>query len=212
MKLQPHDRILFQGDSITHAYRVEDPNEPHDCYLLGAGYAGRVAGRLQAEHPAMGLRFWNRGVCGNNIPALLERWNLDTICLEPDVLSLLIGVNDAFPACEQTADQYEQQYRRLLEMTRAGMPHVRLILLEPFALFHGMVTQQHMQRVRDRQPRVRRIADDYDATFVPLQELFDTAVSDHPDVPPTHWTLDGVHPSAAGHHLIAQAWLNATQT
>lgn len=210
LKLQRNDRILFQGDSITHAYRVQDPGEPHDCYLLGAGYAGRVAGDLRAARPEMGLRFFNRGVCGEGVAELAKRWTIDTLCLEPDVLSLLVGINDCSPQKQQTPEQFEAAYRGLIDETRSALPAVRLILLEPFALQYGAHGADAQESLTARQSIVRTIAAEVGATFVPLQEVFDKAVADH-DAPPTHWTLDGIHPSSAGHVLIAEAWKGAVE-
>lgn len=210
LTLRPHDRILFQGDSITDAFRVKDPGEPHDCYLLGAGYAGRIAGDLRAAHPGMGLRFFNRGISGEGVNELLKRWTIDTLCLEPDVLSLLVGINDTSPHKQQTPEQWEAAYRELIDQTRSALPGVRLILLEPFGLPHGAHGAEQRANLEARQPIVRKIAESVGATFVPLQERFDRAVADH-DAPPTHWTLDGIHPSSAGHVLIAEAWKSAVQ-
>jgi len=210
LTLKPHDRILFQGDSITDAFRIKDPNEPHDCYLLGAGYAGRVAGDLRAAHPELGLRFLNRGIAGQGVAELLSRWTIDTICLEPDVLSVLVGINDSAPGRDETAEQFEASYRRLIEETTAALPSIRLILLEPFLVPHGGQAAERRSNLEARQPIVRRLAEEAGATFVPLQEVFDKAVADH-DVPPTHWTLDGIHPSSAGHVLIAEAWKAAVK-
>ena len=210
IEIRPHDRVLFQGDSITDAFRVKDPGEPHDCYLLGAGYAGRIAGDLRLAHPAAGLRFFNRGVSGITTGGLLERWPLETVALEPDVLSLLVGVNDANPDHAQDVATFEDQYRELLQKARAALPGLRLILLEPFALAHGTAGPAWRERVEQRQPVVRQLASELDAAFVPLQGALDEATASA-GAPPTHWTLDGIHPSSAGHALIAREWQRAVR-
>jgi lysophospholipase L1-like esterase len=213
LSLQPNDRVLFQGDSITDAFRIKDPNEPHDCYLLGAGYAGRIAGDLRLEHPRLNLRFLNRGIAGNTLKQLHERWLLDAICLEPDVLSLLVGVNDASPNANQSPEEYETLYRRLLERTLEARPTTRLILLEPFGMVHGSLDQPWRDRLRPRQETVAKLAEEFGAAFVPLQSAFDEAATQTAKhaIAPTLWTLDGIHPSAAGHALIARQWKAAVR-
>src|SRR5256885_5630694 len=86
--------VVFQGDSITDCGRnrtVADPNAPA---ALGSGYPLLVTAAALAAHSDRGLRFYNRGVSGNKVPDLQERWAVDALELQPDVLSILIGVND----------------------------------------------------------------------------------------------------------------------
>ncbi len=211
LRIQPRDRLLFIGDSITHAFRVEDPNEPHEPYLMGAGYAGLLTATLQTDYPAHRLTFLNRGVCGNTTAGLLDRWDDDCLAHQPQVVSLLIGVNDANPNNSQTADQYESQYAQLLERTAQALPSVRMILLEPFAMTHDIVTEPWMQNVVDRQKIVADLAERFATAFVPLQNRFDQAIAAHPDREGRHYALDGIHPASAGHMLIARAWLDQAE-
>jgi acyl-CoA thioesterase-1 len=92
MKWQRLDCVLFQGDSITNAFRM--PQEVNDCYQMGAGYALMVAARIRSGLPSARISFMNRGVSGNGIQDLLARWRPDCLDLRPDILSILIGVND----------------------------------------------------------------------------------------------------------------------
>lgn len=201
------DLILFQGDSITNAFRK--PEEVCNAYQLGSGYAMIVAAQLLAARPHDGLRFTNRGVAGEGIEGLRKRWQADCLDLRPDVLSILVGVNDAAvttPRPGTALDEYEQGYRELLRQTRTALPAVRLVLCEPFVLRVGDVQERAVVDIAARGEIVRRLAGETGAVVVPLQAVFADALK---RAPAEYWTFDGIHPNAQGHWLIAEAWLRA---
>lgn len=208
MFLESNDLVLFQGDSITDAYRK--PDEVGTSYRLGAGWAMMAAAQLHAEHPGMNLRFENRGVSGNGLRHLHERWDTDCLALRPDVLSLLIGVNETYASKalgeSRPLDEFEAGYRRLLDRTRQALPQIRLIVCEPFLLAVGDVKADWLADMRERQAVVHSVAQDYRAAFVPLQEPLDKAAA---RTGPAYWLFDGIHPHAAGQWLIMQEWLRA---
>lgn len=195
--------VLFQGDSVTDAGRVRAL--PDD---LGVGYPLLVGSWYSAMFPERGVRFLNRGASGDRVVNLLERWQDDCLALRPDVLSILIGVNEtwrAFDAGEPTpAHVFERQYRDLLERTRAALPQTRIALMEPFTL--PVSSEIEAWRV-DLDPKihaVRRLARDFGCALVPLDGLFAEAAARRESA---FWALDGIHPTPAGHGLIARAWL-----
>ena len=197
--------VLFQGDSVTDAGRVRIL--PDD---LGVGYPLLVGSWYSAAFPERGVRFLNRGVSGDRVVDLLERWERDCLALRPDVLSILIGVNEtwrAFDAGDPTPAQvFERQYRELLERTQAALPATRIALMEPFVL--PFPPDREAWRV-DLDPKiqaVRRLARDFGCALVPLDGLFAEAAARRE---PAFWAPDGVHPTPAGHGLIARAWLRA---
>lgn len=209
------DVILFQGDSITDAKRSRDPavaGLPNDPAALGAGYAGLTAAALLVSRPDAGLKVFNRGISGNKVFQLAERWETDCLDLKPNVLSILIGVNDLWHALNPkvgyagTVEIYERDYHALLERTRKALPRVKLIICEPFVLRCGAVNDQWFPEFDRYRAAARRVADRHQATFVPFQAMFDEAVK---YAPPGHWANDGVHPSPAGASLMAYCWLNA---
>lgn len=200
--LRPNDTILFQGDSITNALR--HPDELNNAFQMGNGYAFLIAARLLFERPADDLTFYNRGVSGNTTRHLLERWQTDCLDLRPDVVSLLIGVNDA--NVPLAPDEYEGNYRQLLEQTEAKLPDVRWVLCEPFLLDGRVASVARQEAIAPIQRIVRSLARERNAVFVPLQALFDDAVQ---KAPPSYWAYDGVHATAAGFELMARAWLEA---
>jgi lysophospholipase L1-like esterase len=204
-------RILFQGDSITDAGRDRTRREVNDAQALGRGYAYLAAARLLADQPRQGLMIWNRGISGNRVPDLLARWQTDCIDLQPDLVSILIGVNDLWHKFDgrytgSVAD-YEQGYRELIEQTQQAAPQAQLVLCEPFVLRCGVVTAKWFPEFDQRREVAGKLAREYRTLFVPFQSSLDRALAD--DSPPSYWTADGVHPTAAGHQLLADAWLGA---
>lgn len=203
MFILQNDRILFQGDSITDCQR--DRSDPAS---LGKGYALMAASMLAASQPGLAPDCLNRGISGNRTGDLLERWKADCLALKPDVLSLLIGINDVWRRYDRnlptSAETFEANYRKLLDRTHEALPDVRLILMEPFLL---PVPEDRRQWREDLDPKieiVRQVARDYGARLVPLDGIFAAASTRQP---PESWAADGVHPTPAGHALIAQAWL-----
>lgn len=207
--IRPNERILFQGDSITNAFRK--PEEVCNAYQLGSGYAMMVAAQLLAARPHDNLRFDNRGVSGEGIKGLAARWQSDCLDLHPDLLSILVGINDA-GATRQSPSvsiaEYEEQYRELLQQTRIALPAVRLVLCEPFVLRVGDVKDRAVDDVAARGAVVRRLAAETGEVVVPLQSVFADALQ---HAPASYWSFDGIHPNAQGHWLIAQAWLQAVE-
>lgn len=205
MKIDPASRILFQGDSITDCQRNRDLFDD-----LGRGYVNMTAGFLNARYPELGAECLNRGISGNRTGDLLARWEEDCLLLEPDVLSLLIGINDVWRRYDRdlptSAETFADNYRQLLRSTRERLPEVRILLLEPFLL---PVPEDRRRWREDLDPKlavVRDLAREFEADLIPLDGLFATASTRQPCA---FWAHDGVHPSPAGHGLIAQAWLDA---
>jgi len=203
----PRATLLFQGDSITDADRDRESAGPNTGAALGTGYPLLLAAAILETYPDHDLRVFNRGVSGNKVPDLAARWETDTLALAPDVLSVLIGVNDYWHTRTHgytgTPADYERQYRALLEATRQRLPSARFVVLEPFVLRTGVVDETWLPPLEERRGIAARIARSAEATFVPLQAAFDTAAARGG---PAHWLADGVHPTPAGHALIAERW------
>ncbi|MFW5682792.1 MAG: SGNH/GDSL hydrolase family protein [Phycisphaeraceae bacterium] len=209
--LTPNDLLLFQGDSITDGFRK--PEEVGTSYRLGAGYAMICAARLAAERPELNLRFDNRGVSGRSLRQMAKQWQEDAVDLEPDVLSVLIGVNDTLQAIAnpgretpESSASFGDRYAELLDAVRERKPGVRLVLLEPFLLKTGKITDDHLENLAPRQQAIAELAARYEAAHVPLQARFDAAAE---MTGPDYWLFDGIHPNASGQWLIATAWWDA---
>ena len=201
--------VLFQGDSITDCGRDRAAAEPNLARALATGYPLLVAARHLSEHPESGLRFYNRGVSGNTVPDLDARWQNDALDLRPDILSILIGVNDIWHTLNGTfhgtSEQYETGYAVLLEHTRSALPGVRLVVLEPFVLRTGAVTDAWFPDFDRRRAAAARVAARAGATFIPLHDMFQRLAA---RTGPEFWAADGVHPTVAGHGAIAREWLD----
>jgi len=200
--------ILFQGDSITDCHRDRAVAEPNQAAALGTGYPQLIASQLLHERPEAGLKVYNRGVSGNTVPDLDARWQADALDLKPDLLSILIGVNDIWHkfngTYNGTVEQYESGFGALLDRTKRALPGVRLVVLEPFVLRTGAVTDAWFPEFDQRRAAAARVAERAGATFIPLHSMFEGLAR---QAPPEYWAADGVHPTPAGHGAIARAWL-----
>ncbi len=205
--------ILFQGDSITDEGRKRDKLDANDTAGLGRGYAADAAGLIMADHPELELKFYNRGISGNKVPDLAARWQADCIDLKPDILSILIGVNDiwhtfAFNTNYQgTLATYEEAYRQLIKDTLAAKPDTRIVICEPFTTRDAnFKSKTDGKTVADFGAVAKKIADDLKLTFVPFQSEIDKACK---AAPANFWLWDGIHPSQPGHAMMAQVWRRA---
>ncbi len=211
-KSNPSGVIVFQGDSITDAGRSREEQAANAPHSLGRGYAGLAAARLLGEHPENDLEIYNRGISGHKVFQLADRWQEDTIDLRPDILSILIGVNDFWHTLsgdyDGTVDVYERDYRALLDRTRDALPDVQLIIGEPFAVAGGTAIDDAWDRFDAYRSAAKSVARDYDAAWVPFQQVFDEALE---QAPAAYWAPDGVHPSLAGSYLMARSWLEVLE-
>ncbi|MFK7961172.1 MAG: SGNH/GDSL hydrolase family protein [Phycisphaerales bacterium] len=210
-RISPNATVLFQGDSITDAGRRRDSAAPaNDQTALGRGYAWLAAAGLLVAPNGETRKIHNRGISGNKVHQLAARWDADCLSIKPDVLSILIGVNDIWHArngnYDGTVEVYERDYDALLTRTRAALPDVRLVICEPFVLRCGAVNDSWFPEFDTYRAAARRVATEHQAVWVPFHSMFESASR---VAPPQHWAGDGVHPSADGAALMAQAWLRA---
>lgn len=209
-KLKSGSVILFQGDSITDAGRNRQAAGPNDRAGLGNGYPLLLAAQLLADHPEVGLKIYSRGISGNKVPDLAARWQEDAIGLKPAILSVLIGVNDIWHKLAGRYDgsvkDYETGYRSLLKETLEKLPDACLVVCEPFVLRCGAVTEQWFPEFDQRRAVAKKLANELGLVFVPFQAAFDEAIK---KAPPAYWAGDGVHPTMAGHALMARVWREA---
>ena len=214
MLIQDGQTVLFQGDSITDCGRPTDGTDWH----LGLGYAQLVQSLFGHRHPSLNVRFVNRGIGGHRIPDLQARWQADCIDIQPDWVSVLIGINDACAIAggdfaDYDVAAYEAGYRDILIQVRDKTP-ARLIILDPFLLHteHPYDFISPIGKIRAQLDPViaaaRKLAGDFDAVYVPLDEMFQSASE---IAAPAHWAPDAIHPSPAGHALMAEAWLKAVE-
>lgn len=204
--------FLFQGDSITDGNRTRDNDWNH---IMGHGYAYLIASRLWYDCTDKGFHFFNRGISGNKATDLVVRWQKDTMDIKPDLLSILIGVNDANSVIDnhdiETLVVFEETLRSLLTQTKAQLPKIKIVLCEPFILPVGKVKDNWgawSAEIKKRQQVVKKIAGEFSTIYVSLQEEFNNACK---KAPAEYWIWDGIHPMPAGHELIARKWIGTVK-
>jgi len=209
--IRPGARVLFQGDSITDACRNRDVLDANLGFGLGGGYVMVIAAHLLGKLPRRELHLFNRGVSGDKVSQLIDRWDRDTLELAPDILTILVGVNDFWHITKHgypgSVERYREDYRRLLHRTREALPGTLLVIGEPFALSGGTeIDESWYPEFDGYRAAARTVASEFDAVWIPFQKIFANAAV---AAPVKHWCPDGVHPSAAGAWIMAEAWLHA---
>ncbi|MEO8499085.1 MAG: SGNH/GDSL hydrolase family protein [Planctomycetota bacterium] len=209
VSLKKGETILFQGDSITDAGRDRgSQGNANQARALGTGYPMLLGCELLRDHAALGLQVYNRGISGHKVPDLDKRWQEDTIDLKPALLSILIGVNDIWHKLagnyDGTVSDYETGFAALLARTREALPDVTIVVCEPFVLRCGAINDKWFPEFDQRRAAAKKVASDAGTIWVPFQTMFDEAVA--AGVAPNYWAGDGVHPTLAGHSLMAQTW------
>ena len=198
-------KILFFGDSITDAGRDRESDVSETA--LGCGYVKYAAQELTAggENEVI-----NRGISGHRVVDLYARIKVDCWNLKPDVLSILIGVNDVWHELYHQngveIDRFEKVYRMLLEDTKKVLPDTKIILCEPFVL-QGAATMEKDDEFLDvynYAKLVKRLAEEYGCEFLPLQDKL-TAAAETSQA--SDYLSDGVHPAEKGAMLIADEWV-----
>lgn len=199
--------ILFQGDSITDATRSREL----DIYP-GCGYPVLVKAELGFDEPES-YQFFNRGISGNRVVDLYSRIKVDILNLKPDIMSILIGVNDVWHEINYQNgvenEKFFKVYSMLIEEIKEALPDIKIMILEPFVL-KGTATEENWEEFRNetlkRAQKAKEIAQKFNLKFIPLQEKFDKLSE---NTPTSYWLFDGVHPTSAGHELIKREWIKA---
>lgn len=197
-------KILFQGDSITDCGR-----DRSDIHNLGNGYAKFSAELIAAKYPDALFEFINQGIGGDRAESLLARWENEAIAHDPDVISILIGVNDTWhhanPADNWMKHSYfEHCYRSILTALKEKT-HAKIIMIEQFLLY----TPDKAYFREDLAPKIeitRKLAREFADAYIPMDGLFAKASVEKE---PTYWAADGVHPTEAGAKLMAGYYLDA---
>jgi len=203
---------LFQGDSITDGNRTRNNDWNH---VMGHGYQYIISSRLWFDNPDKNYMFYNRGISGNRVKDLEPRWQKDALDLKPDVLSILVGINDVGAIINnrdpELIEQFEMHYTNILVQTKDVLPATQIVLCEPFILPVGRVKENLKNwetAVSKQQKIIRKLAKTFDTIYVELQEPFNKACK---KAPAEYWIWDGIHPMPAGHELIAREWLKEVQ-
>ena len=215
-------RFLFIGDSITDGgwgrsggsmMPTEQRNQKDLNHIYGHSYMMLCAARIQSDYPEQETHFFNRGISGNTLQDLQGRWKTDCLELNPDVVTILVGTNDVDLYLSGKApldmQQWESDYRQLLDQLRETNPDVKIVLGTPFVAQVGRIGskdnyQKRKALIAECATVVRRIASNYDAALLDYEKMFNELTVHNP----SYWIWDGIHPSAAGHQKMADLWLN----
>jgi lysophospholipase L1-like esterase len=200
--------VLFQGDSITDCNRIRD-----DGNDLGEGYPAKIAKVWDSLFPETNVRFFNRGISGNRSQELLDRYQKDFLSLKPDMVSILIGINDTWKRYSRnnptSPEKFEQNYRTILQNLKQDLPSVLIVIIEPFLL--DVISERNSWR-EDLDPKilvVRRLAKEFADVFIPMDGIFTCYAMK--GICEEDMSIDGVHPTNCGHGIIATEWLKAME-
>lgn len=199
-------RILFQGDSITDAGR--DKRNYHD---MGNGYPKYAAERLAQAFPEKNIEFINLGISGNRTDQLFDRLYADGVALQPDIVSVLIGINDVWhrynagQQIETTDEQIKANYRAILTRLRKQTT-AKIVMLSPY-LLDCDDKEAIREDLKTVLPIVRELAEEFADVYIPLDEHLKKALTTQPE--PRYYSADGVHPNANGAAFIGKLYYEA---
>lgn len=220
--------FLFIGDSITDGNwgspigwpcPSENRSKTDMNHIYGHGFPQMIAAYCQGTWPDSQYEFFNRGISGNTLKDLEERWGKDATDLNPDVISILIGTNDINEWLEKGEDtdfdfqDWENRFRALLDKTLSINPNVQFVLTSPFVAKVGNIGDKDNYLLRENSIEqlraiVSKIADCYGATYVDFNKRLKDAYAAHPNLGWQYWIWDGIHPTPAAHYLMAQLWIS----
>ncbi len=218
-------RVVFIGDSITdgnwgcvyHFKKTSAERSQTDMnHIYGHSYVSGVATWYETRHPRAGHLFYNRGISGNKLADLACRWQEDVLDLHPDVVSVLVGVNDIHDYLEKgdslafDFSAWKELYKSLLLKVQEQNPRVKLVLCTPFVARQGALGEKLDYARREELTKrlavlVRELAKETGAELVPFDTLFEKLIRRQPR--PSYWIWDGIHPTPAGHRKMAELWL-----
>lgn len=218
-------KVLFIGDSITDGAwgrsggsqkSSEERNHGDKNHIYGHSYMFLCAAHYESRYPERDYQFYNRGISGYTLTDLEQRWERDVTSLCPDILSILVGTNDVQAALDRNEPMdistWEQRYRALLDRALQVNPKMKIIIGIPFAANVGKMKKsvnypQRQQQLEACGQALRRVAADYHALLLPYDALFASLLQGPPSDRDTYWIWDGIHPTPAGHHRMAELWI-----
>ena len=198
-------KILFQGDSITDADRNRE-----DCHDLGKGYPKYAAECLREAHPEIDFEFINLGISGDQTKDLVARWEEDCIKVNPDIVSILIGVNDTWHHAYDKSfidnSLYEANYRFILSEIKTRT-NAKIMILEQFLL--PVPDKEIFHPDIDAKIQItRKLAREYADVFVPLDGILAAGCVERDMY---FFSDDGVHPNENGSRFIGSIYAESIE-
>lgn len=213
----PHDSysenksltFLFQGDSITDGNRGRNADPNH---IMGHGYAYSIASCIGADFCKDNHHFINKGISGNTISDLEKRWQNDALDLNPDVISILVGINDVASEIDKkptalNAVEFENKYRKLILDSMKASPATVLVLCLPFVAAVGKRNadfENWNQATIEKADCIQKLAKEYNTVLVNFPQVLERAIK---KAPAEYWIWDGIHPTVPFHTLMAREWI-----
>lgn len=223
IKLKSDLTALFIGDSITDggwgrsagkALPSSKRNKTDQNHALGHSYVMLSAAKMMAEDPKLKCNWLNRGISGNTIKSLKKRWKEDVLFEDPDILTVMVGINDIYKYYRDGGEEdfdingWTEDFREILTEARRANPSVKIMLMSPFVAKGRSVDSKIYPRVKKSidlcAMEVKALAKEFDAEYIDTNNLFNSLATDNPDS--ERWLWDGIHPTPAGHQLIADLW------
>ena len=204
MKMKKNDKLVFIGDSITEWGRQGDPED------IGTGYLRLIHDYLLTTYPEKNLVVLNKGIGGHRISDLAERWQEDVITIQPDYVTVSIGINDVWRQLDQPKmqqifpEQYEKIYADLLNKVKE-QTHAKIILMEPTIIEEDVESKGNKMLIPYVET-VQKLAEKFDAIYVPTHQAFVQYLNANSGY---RVTIDGVHTNSAGNMMMAQTWIKA---
>lgn len=196
--------VLFQGDSITDCSR-----DRNDIYSLGNGYPDKVAKIYESLFPEHKVTFINRAISGDRTKEILARYKTDIKEIQPDFMSIMVGINDVWRKYDQndptSNEQFEYNYKTILQNIKRDCPNTKIMIIEPY-VFHTLEDRKQWHETLDPVITiVRQLAKEYADYFLPLDGILHSHLSK--EITEAKITEDGVHPTLQGHGIIAYEYM-----
>lgn len=234
--LKDKSTILFFGDSITDGGRGRNMDGNH---ILGHGFAYMCSAKLSYEYIHKQFQFANKGISGNTVLNLLERVDDDVIKIKPDLVNILVGINDVFDVQRSggsdAANPFMEKFKELISKIKTALPNTVITVCEPFYLesdsyeniwkntpyiqceedvkpLNATYDKEQIEFVKKEISKIQEYLREYAAEEnLVLVELQKEFDRLSKTVSPRYLIWDSVHPSVTGHALIARAWLDMAE-
>ncbi len=197
------DTVLFQGDSVTDCDRNREAGAEYP-EAFGNGYVKVFKDIYDTLFPGNKVNFVNKGVSGDRARNLLERYDSDFKAINPDFVSVMIGINDTWRGYDSddfcSPDRFLQEYDLLLSKIKADFPDAKILIIEQFAI-SSHPERQWSEDLDPKRAITRQMADKYADYFIPMYDILNSISEE--DFASQEISADGVHPQAVGHSVIA---------
>ncbi|MBD1381137.1 SGNH/GDSL hydrolase family protein [Metabacillus arenae] len=203
MNITKNSRVLFIGDSITDSDRNADSEK------IGFGYVRLIRDTFICNQPNEIPTIINKGIGGDRVIDLAQRWEQDVLQQDADLISVSIGINDVWKQLKTTGiepvfpDQFEEVYRDTLIKVKERT-NAQLILMEPTIIEENPDSKGNQLLIRYVEI-VHKLSKEFETLLVPTHTAFINYLKSNSEY---SLTTDGVHMNTIGNMLMAKTWLD----